>query len=93
MSEPSPAEMMRRIEELLAEVKDVKRTIETTYTRSDVYAAQRAGDRAEVRALREDLDIIAAQRRQLVMLALSGLLLPVIVSIVVALVLGGGSTQ
>ena len=93
MSEPSPAEMMSRIEELLAEVKDVKRTIETTYTRSDVYAAQRAGDRAEVRALREDLDIIAAQRRQLVMLALSGLLLPVIVSIVVALVLGGGSTQ
>lgn len=52
---PTPAEMMRRLDEIVTEVRDLRQSIETGYVRKDVLAEVRRMDDEVHANLREDV--------------------------------------
>jgi MFS-type transporter involved in bile tolerance (Atg22 family) len=84
---PGLAEVVRRLEEVVAELREMRRTMETTYMRQDVYKAQRQADQQTVKELRGDLDVIAEQQQWNRRIAVSGLLLPILVVVLGTVIL------
>lgn len=91
---PSLGEVARQIETLVSEVREMRRTMETTYVRQDVYEADRKtviearrADKQVVSELRGDLDTIAEQQQWNRRIAVSGLLLPILVLVLGAVIL------
>ena len=80
-------EVIRRLDELSRSVITLADRLDVTYIRRDVYAVQRATDDENLRQLREDLDAIVKQQRENRRLAMSGIVLPVLATIIAALIL------
>lgn len=72
-----------QLTELLARLDKVDRT----YVRQDVYEVTQAASSKVTTDLRTDLDAIVAQQRQNRLIAVTGLILPVVAGIVLALIL------
>lgn len=65
MSDPSPTELLRRIEDLAKAMERIAATLEQSYVRKDVYDAQRAGDitsaKADVKDVADDVRDLKAK--------------------------------
>ena len=55
MSDPTPAELVRRIEDIANSIERLTSTLEQSYVRKDVYVAQREGDLASLRGEVKDV--------------------------------------
>lgn len=55
MSDPTPAELVRRIEDVAKAMERLTSTLEQSYVRKDVYDAQRRGDNASLRSEIKDV--------------------------------------
>jgi hypothetical protein len=90
---PGIAEVVRILEELRGDFRAMRTTMEATYQRQDVYKANREADRQVVTELRGDLNVIAEQQQWNRRIAVSGLLLPVMVIVIGAVILAAVGLQ
>jgi hypothetical protein len=80
-------EVVRRLDEVVKQLTALTVKLDETYLRRDVYEVQHTADDKVVKELRFDLDAIVDQQRQTRRLALSGIVLPVLATILAALIL------
>lgn len=80
-------EVVRRLEEVVAELREMRRTMEATYVRRDVYMLAHQALEDRVTDLRGDFDELLKQQAANRRLAVSGLALPVIATVIAALIL------
>ncbi|MGZ6836784.1 MAG: hypothetical protein ACXVGE_13090 [Blastococcus sp.] len=78
---------MRRLDEVTRQLGDLIKTLESNYVRKDVNSVQLTALEKEVHDVRHDMDAIVDQQRQNRRLAVTGLLLPILVGIITALIL------
>lgn len=97
-SEPGLAEVVRRLEEVVVELREMRRSMETTYVRLDVYDRDQSHSAAIAEDLRKDLDAVVLEEKQdrqrrdereraNRLLAISGIVLPILSGLVLALLL------
>lgn len=85
--DPAVGEFVRRLEEAVSEIRELRRTMEATYLRQDVYRAEQRGMNGLLKDVRADLDAIVEQQRANRRLAVSGIVFPVLSGLILALLL------
>ena len=75
MTEPSPAELVRRIEDLVKAVERLTKTMENTYATKESVQSLRDLHGAEIAELKKDNDARAGTTRQIVAALISGFVL------------------
>lgn len=84
MTEPSNAELVRRIEELVRSVERLTSTMESTYATKEAVAALRELHASQIRELQKDNEARAGTNRQIIASIVVGfvlLLIPLVGSI------------
>lgn len=87
---PTLGEVIVRLDGLTAQLSDLigrLDKVDSTYVRQDVYVVQKQAAAETMRELRTDLDAIVSQQRQNRLIAVTGLILPVVAGIILALIL------
>lgn len=87
MPEWSIPEVVRRLDDITKQLAQLTDKLEATYLRKDVYQAERLGDQDRVKTLADDVDSIFENQRWNRRLAISGLVLPILTSIIAALLI------
>lgn len=68
MTDPTPAELVRRLEDAVSAIRDLTAKVEQGYVRKDLYEARHEGLRREIQAdvkdVRDDIAEIKADRKQ-----------------------------
>lgn len=90
---PGLAEVVRILEELRAEFRESRVEMRSTYVRKDVYEAERKADLQVVAELRGDLDVIAEQQQWTRRAAITGVVLPIVVAVFLAVLLAAVGLQ
>ena len=84
---PTLGEVSRQLAEVAQQLRDLIDRLDLTYVRRDVYDAQREGDLRTLTELRRDADAIVDQQRQNRRLAVSGIVLPILSGLILAVLL------
>lgn len=84
---PTLGEVVRRLEDVTRQLSELGQRLDSTYVRKETYAVQHIADTQVAVDLRRDLDAIVEQQRANRRLALSGIVLPVLATIIAALIL------
>jgi signal transduction histidine kinase len=87
---PTLGEVIVRLDGLAAQIGallDRLDKVDTTYVRQDVYEVQRHATQDITRELRTDLDAIVSQQRQNRLIAMTGLILPIVSAVIIGLIL------
>lgn len=82
-TEPTTAEVVRRLDEISNRLLDLTNQLRTDYLRADLYKAQRESDREDVKDLRTRLDKAEAQAAANRRLILTSLVAPIITALIV----------
>lgn len=92
---PGNAELMRAVESLRGDIRDLSAKLDTTAVRKDVYAADRSADALQMQSIEDSVHIVSkridkTEERQTATwrLALAGLIYPLIVGIILYLIIG-----
>ena len=83
--EPTLGEIAEDLRDLMRSVDRLTETVERTYVRLDVYRAEQTGIVERVRRMEDRLTWVGRA-------AVTGLLLPILVAVILALILTGGGS-